>query len=275
MPNFPIENVTIESVDRAIRDWFDKSVDARVETPEGLRKVPIMLSMGERWAVGRTNGSFRDNNGVLILPVISLRRVSITPDPSKTTLGTQVPFIQVAKLVDPKSNQIKNLEKLKADGRDYPPVYDVYTIPFPNGMIASYQLVIQTQFIKQMNQILERMWRSLDIQKQFVAPLRNDGRQAPADDQFDNAKPIDFPYVVGFIDNAASDSGNLEEFTDGERIIKYQTDISVPFVLQTDPNGEIPAIKVRRTTYKIELKDENWGFVDDPDDLDKIFGSKR
>lgn len=260
-------NVTIESVDRAIRDWFDKSVDARVDSPNGLHKVPVYFSSGERWAVGRTKQGFRDENGVLILPVISLRRVSIDPDPAMTSLACQVPSIQFARRVDPKTSDVRN-QGYKGS------VYDVYTIPFPNGVIAEYQLVVQTQFISQMNQILEKLWKTLDILKQFLAPINNDGRQqTPRDLQEQNVKTlIKYPYVVGFLDSAAADGGNFEEFTDQERIVKYQTDIKVPFVLQTEPEGQGSSVKVERTAYKVVLRDEQWHFVDDPEDLDDVFG---
>jgi hypothetical protein len=276
------ENITIESVDRAIRDWFDLSVDCRVQSSDGqLRKVPVVFSSGERWAVGRTRQTFRDENGVLMLPVISVRRTSVEPNPAQTMLGTQVPKITFARRVDPKTNEIKNLEGPKHPSikRDYPPVYDTYTIPFPSGMVATYQVVVQTQYITQMNDILEKMWRTLDIQKQFVAPLENNGRQQTPRNTQMQMEGVEHimrkPYVVGFMDSSANDSGNFEEFTDTERIVKYQTDVKVPWVMFNQPEGQEPSVKVERSAYKLVIKDENVRFVDDPEELDKIFGNSR
>lgn len=283
MADLDYNPITIESIDRAIRDWFDKTVNARVESADGLKKVPVQFSQGERWAIGRTRQAFRDENGVLILPIIAIRRISIDPDPTKMALGVQTEYIQVAKRVDPKTNDIKNLEPPKLPGlrRDYPPVYDVYTIPFPDRMIATYQIVVQTQFITQMNEVLQKMWRCLDIQKSFVAPIQNDGRQPPRLDQYGNVDPydrpgpIDFPYVVGFLESAGSDGGNFDEFTDTERIIKYTTEAKIPFALQPVLEGKKPPLQVQRTAYKVVLKDENFHFVDDPEELDAIFGKTR
>jgi hypothetical protein len=273
---------TIESVDRAIRDWFDKTVNVRVTSANNeLMKVPVNFSSGERWATGRTKQGFRDSNGVLILPIIAVRRTNISPDPTKMALGTQTENIQIAKLVDPKSNDIKNLEGLKPEQfrRKYPAIYDVYTIPFPNSLVANYQLVIQAQYITQMNEILQKIWRSLDIQKSFVAPFENDGRHTPRSDQFGGpyraVAPLKGPYVVGFLEGDASDAGNFEEFTDSERIIKYTTNLSVPFVMHNSPEGEVPAVQITRTAYKAVFKDENFTFVDDPEELDKIFGKLK
>lgn len=279
---------TLEDIDRAIRDWFDKTVNARVKTPqEELHKVPVIFSSGERWSTGRTKQAFRDENGVLILPIISVRRVSIEPDPSKMALGVQTDKIQIARLVDPKTTQVKNLLARQVEGnRDYRTtqqkgcaIYDVYTVPFPDRLIATYQLVIQAQFISQMNDILQKTWRVLDIQKSFVAPFENDGRDPPRINQYahpyQDVKPLTGRYVVGFLESTHTDGGNLEELTDTERIIKYTTDIKVPFVLHTAPEGETSPVKVERTAYKLVLKTEVVNQVEDPADLEKIFGGPR
>lgn len=281
------QDITLENIDRGIRDWVDRTVDARVKTPQSdLHKVPVIFSSGERWSTGRTKQVFRDENGVLILPIISVRRVAIEPDPTKMALGCQVDKIQIAKKVDIKSNQIKNLEAaplvtdvLGLRSHNYPAVYDVYTIPFPDRLQATYQLIIQTQYISQMNDILQKMWRMLDIQKSFVAPLENDGRTPPRTYQYGGVyqpvPPLPGRYVVGFLDSTASDNGNLEELTDQERIIKYSTEIRVPFVLTTSPEGEVSPVKVERTAYKLVMKTEVVTRASSQAALDTIFGTLR
>lgn len=276
------QDVTVETIDRAIRDWFDRTVDARVKVQDNeLKKVPVIFSSGERWSTGRLKQAFRDENGVLILPIISVRRTNITPDPTKMALGVQTDNIQIAVRVDPKTNAIQNLEKYKSSPykRDYPPIFNVYTIPFPERMISTYQVVIQTQFISQMNEILQKTWRSLDIQKSFVAPFENDGRVPPRTYQYGSpyqpVPPLPSRYVVGFMENPATDNGNFEEFTDQERIIKYSTELTVPFALQLSPEGLPQPVKVQQTAYKVVMKDENFRFVNDPEELDEIFGRHR
>jgi hypothetical protein len=267
---------TLREVDLAIKDWFDKTVNARVEFPDGqLKKVPVIFSQGERWSVGRTRQAFRDENGVLILPVISVRRVSLTPDPSMSTLGVQTENFQIARRVNMKTNVLRDLETNKPNEQRLgynPVVYDVYTMPYPDRFIGSYELVLQTQYIGQMNDLLQKIWRMMDVQSSFVAPLHNDGRHPPVVNGHTDAKPLDFPYVVGFLDVTANDSGNFEDFTDTERIIKYTTQIKVPMVLVTEPDGESATVSVHRTAYKVVIPEENVRFVDDPRELDKIFG---
>ena len=273
------QNVGIETIDRAVRDWFDKTVDVRVKGPNNdLIKVPVQFTQGERWAA---RSAFRDENGVLILPIIAVRRTGIDPDPTRMALGCQTEFITVATLVDPKTNDIQNQEAVKPFGKKYPPIYDVYSIPFPDRVMANYQLVIQAQYISQMNEILQKIWRSLDIQKSFVAPFENDGRRPPRLNQYGVAnpyqpvKPLNSPYVVGFLEETASDAGNFEEFTDGERVVKYTTSVKVPCALSTSPEGEQSALQIQRTAYKLVLKAEVVSTAGSQDELDDIFGTLR
>ena len=263
------QDITLENIDRAMRDWFDKTVSARVKTPQDdAHKVPVIFSSGERWSTGRTRQVFRDDNGVLILPIISLRRVGVEPDPTKMALGVQTDKIQIAVRIDPKTSQMANLQAApivsnlqRLNNRPIqPPVYDVYTIPFPDRMIASYQVVIQAQFIGQMNDILQKIWRMLDIQKSFVAPLENNGRVPPRVYQYggpyENVPRLKGRYVVGFMESTSSDGGNFEEFSDQERIVKYTTEIKVPFALQTSPEGEPAPVRVERTSFNLSLGTE-------------------
>lgn len=276
--------ITVEAVDRAVRDWFDRTVDVRVEGPNAeWKKVPVQFSQGERWSVGRSKQAFRDENGVLILPIIAIRRTGISTDTTKLALGTQTQNITFSTRVDPKTNDIQNLEARKAGtvATSYPPIYDIYTAPWPDRVVSSYQIVVQTQFVSQMNDIIQKIWRSLDIQKSFVAPLDNNGRHSPRSYQFGAGDPyarvpaLQAPYVVGFMEGDQQAGDNFEEFTDTERIVKYTTEIKVPFAIHSSPENEESSVKVQRTAYKVVLKDENVTFVDDPAELEAIFGKTR
>jgi hypothetical protein len=196
-------------------------------------------------------------------------------------LGVQTDYIQVAVEVDQKTNDIQNLETAKPNGRDYPPIYDIYTIPFPDRIVANYQITVQTSYIVQMNRILEKIWASLDIQKSFVAPFENNGRKPPRRNQYGKADPyqglpaLGSPYVVGFLESARADAGNFEEFTDTERIVKYTTECTVPCAIQTSEEGQPPALKVQRTAYKVKLQTEVVRTAKSQKELDDIFGKLR
>lgn len=274
--------LTIRHVDQAVKDWFDNTVAASVAGADGQRKrVPSVFSQGERWAIGRTRGSdgaLRDENGVLMLPVMAIRRVSITPDTSMLALGCQTENITISKRVDGKSGDLMSLERQKPESQRLPHdpvVYEVRTIPFPDRIVIDYQLVIQTQYISQMNDVLQKLWRMFDIQRSFVIPIQNDGRIPPRANGYRDPKPLDKPYLVGFFESEYSDSGNFEEFTEQERVIKYTTSFTVPAALSAPVDGIEPLVRVERTAYKVVIPEENVRWVNSPAELDEIFGPER
>ena len=271
-------DVTLETVDKAVFDWFDRSVDAHVQHPNGERKkVVVMFASGERWATSREKRGMRDTNGVLILPIITLRRSGIDPSPVMSALGTETAKFQISKRISPKTNDLMNLNTSRVPSKRLarPVIYEVTTIPFPDRSILTYELQVQAQYIVQMNSILEKIFHELDIGKSFVAPFENDGKHPQLGEDFEKRTPIDRGYVVGFMDSNGSDTGNFEEFTDQERIVRYSSQIRVPTVLQLDPEGEQPSVQVERTTFLLNFGEEKICLVDDPEEIEKIFGPDR
>lgn len=271
------QNVTLRTIDLAIQAWFDKTVDAQVERPDGkLFKVPCQMAAGERLVTSRERRGIRDKNGVLILPIVSLRRSAIEPSPVMSALGAETPFLQIAKRVQKKTNDLANLQAAREPAFRVakPVIYEVTTIPFPDRSIVTYEFQVQTQFITQMNTILEKVFHELDLHKSFVAPFDNDGRHPQLGVDFEKRTKIDTGYVVGFLESAMNDQGNFDEFTDQERIIRWATQIRVPCVLQLDPAGEKPSVQRITTAFGFKFGDEQVHIVDDPEEADKIFGKR-
>lgn len=270
------ENVNLRTIDQAVHDWFQKTVDAHVERPDGSRfRVPVQLSSGERAVSSREKRGMRDGNGVLILPIISIRRSAIEPTPQMSALGAETPFIQIAKRVQQKTNDMANLHAARDPAFRTPPkpiVYEVTTIPFPDRSVITYEVQVQAQFITQMNSILEKIFHELDLHKSFVAPFQNDGKHPQLGEDFEKRAKIDRGYAVGFMESVVSDNGNFEEFTDQERIVRWQTQVRVPAVLQLDPEGERPSVQRTTTAFGLQFAEESVKFVDDRSILDKIFG---
>ena len=266
---------TIETVDRAIFDWFNKTVDAKAEYPNGeLKKVPVIFSSGERYAIQKKG--IRDQNGVLVLPMISVRRTGIDPNSIMSALGAPASNLTIAKVISPKSNIIaNNIQRMSNSGQPIydmkpAPVYEVMKIPYPDRNIMSYELIIQTQYITQMNRILEKLFREFDIRKSFVAPIDNNNKHSLNGEEFEDRKPFKGGYFCGFFDSSSNDSGNFDEFTDQERIIRYSTTFTVPANLNLDPEGEKPAITIEQTAYKVSMGLETVGDLDSADSFDAM-----
>lgn len=274
------QDITIETVDQAVKDWFTHIVNVHVKTPtEELKKVPVLFASGERWATVRDQRGIRDKNGLLILPIISIRRTNIDRDRSQLALGTETKTLTIARQISQKTNLVQNAIQARNPARRDATnkiVHELTTIPFPDWFVTGYEILIQAQYTTQMNSILEKIFNSLDLQNSFVMPVRDSKFESDSKDkEFEERKLLNNYYFVGYMDTDLADTGNFEEFTDQERIVRYSYNITVPTYLQADPEGTRPALQRKYSSYKFSFKDECVNFIEDPLELEFIFSTNK
>lgn len=287
--------IRLEDIDRGVKSWFENVVDANVQIPQGgRRKVSFVFSSGERWVAAADRRGIRDRDGRLVLPVIQVRRTGFGHTGNMTALGADVPRLQIARLIDEKTSNLKNLDANRPIStrriRDSA-VYDIFTVPFPRPGTVTYSIRVQASYQTHINEILEKISNSLDFVSvpSFVIGLdgynnrtqgirtgdgsteRSSGRHAP----FDERRPLSDYYVVGYMEGDYGDRGNLEEFTDQERILQAEFSFKVPATLLLDPEGTEPAVQMQRTAFGLFLGDEQVHLVDDPSVADRIFGREK
>ncbi len=236
-PNFPgksgryeIKPVTIETVDQAVFDYFDKKIRLATDAPEGRKKVPILFATGERWKTVREKKAVRDEHKTLILPLLTIQRLDIDRTPGFNSFGQEVPSITVSSVIHGKTPNLQNLLKQrKLNGfpevNDNKVVREYLTLPTPDYATVYYQILIWAQYQSQMNEMLEKIFHSYDYKDSFVLPVDYDGK-SPLGNSY---------YFVGFRDGNLSSQSNFEEFTDQERIIRYTYNIKVSAFFILDP----------------------------------------
>lgn len=286
--------IRIEDIDRGVKQWFERVADVHVTTPQGdRRKVTVKFATGERWVAAADRQGIRDRDGRLVLPVIQIRRVGIDSSSSMSALGANVPRLQVARLVSEKTSDLASLDSLRPISQRRlrgSAVYDVYTVPFPSTNIIPYRVRVQCQYQTQVNEIIEKLLSKLEFYDvpSFVVSLVDDNREtgiktglgstelAPqASSPFELRRPLADYYVVGYLEGDFGDEGNMDEFTDQERILQLQFSFRVPVTLMLDPEGERPAVQRERTAFGITMGDEEVHLVDDPAVADRIFGREK
>ena len=73
-----IPSCTIEDIDRALFNLFDKDLPLIYSYKKKSQRVPIVFAGGERFAVVARKKPLRDANGAAILPVVSIMRSNLT-----------------------------------------------------------------------------------------------------------------------------------------------------------------------------------------------------
>lgn len=81
----------IEDVDESLFRLFDSEIGFQVintvEGKKGIHKVPVFFGVGEKWAAVKKKALLRDKQGTLVLPLISIRRLSIDQRPDQDQAG--------------------------------------------------------------------------------------------------------------------------------------------------------------------------------------------
>lgn len=283
--------IRIEDIDRGVKNWFDRVVDAHVINHQGERqKVTVLFAAGERWVMAADRQGIRDRDGRLILPVIQIAQRAWDTTRADLAIGINVPTLTFSKRISPKTADLAAADRLKPLSERRlraPAVYEVWTIPFPAHGVFEYVVLVQAQYRWQINQIIEKITSCFEFFNvdSFVIEIDGPGRPegipggvgasevGPSDHvPFDDRPVLSTPYVVGYIEGSISDKGNWAEFTDKEPIVQLEFSFRVPAALHLDPEGTRPAVKRELTSTVLSLGEETVTAVDDPLELELIFG---
>ena len=88
--DFYIPPCGIEDIDRALFYLFDRRLAFSIDVNNVPKKVPVVFSTGERFALNRREPPIRDRNNALILPIIAVKRNSINFDAALQGVGSAI-----------------------------------------------------------------------------------------------------------------------------------------------------------------------------------------
>ena len=149
-------SVTLMDIDSSIMFYFEKIIKPSVEDNGENVKVPIMYSSPERWKAIQRDGFMRDKKRQVITPVITYRRTSIERDD----------MVPQDKLDANNPHLFYTFEKKFSDLNRYDnfstqigllPQREYYNVTFPDYVTLSYDFIIWTTYIEQMNKIVEKI----------------------------------------------------------------------------------------------------------------------
>ena len=149
-------SVSLMDMDSTIMFYFENVIKPTVVENGETVKVPIMYSSPERWAAVQKTGFMRDSKRQIILPVIAFRRTGMEKDET----------IPVDKMdpEDPKLHyafEKKYTQKNRYDNfsiqQGLLPQREYYNVAMPDYMVLSYDFIVWTHYIEQMNKLVERI----------------------------------------------------------------------------------------------------------------------
>jgi hypothetical protein len=115
-PALFIPPVGIIDVDTSLFNLFEKEIKFTVLTStngkEDLKKVPVIFSSSEKWALAKNKKGIRDSNGSLILPLVTIVRKSIEQGVDDITgrgINQQTGEITIRRKLDNSDRSYQNL----------------------------------------------------------------------------------------------------------------------------------------------------------------------
>ncbi len=149
-------SVTLMDMDSAIMFYFEKVIKPSVLDNGENIKVPLMYASPERWKSIQRDGFMKDKKRQIITPVIAYRRTSIEKDE----------MVPQDKLDANDPHLFYTFEKKFSDVNRYDnfstqigllPQREYYNVAFPDYVTLSYDFIVWTTYIEQMNKIVERI----------------------------------------------------------------------------------------------------------------------
>lgn len=263
----------LETIDEAVWRHIKEEMDLYSTVHDGWRKVPVIWVAPERAYQRKKNKDLRDDDGTLILPIITIERTSIIKEPTrKGTMGVHIPAIRdrmrnqftIGKVINQKrTSQQANARSARKAGKisgpesghgqknmrrwnkaEDTPVFDMITIPLPVYIDCEYTISIRTGFQQQSNEIIQPF-------------LTRSGQKAGLKIGTDHHN------YLAKIDATLLRSNNVSKMENEERIYESQIKMIVNGYLTGEgTNQETPHIVRRQTAVEVSIGRERSVFGD-------------
>ncbi len=260
---------TIETIDRALVSWIKNDLGIQTHSNSGWRKVPVLWQAPERAYQVKHDKALRDDNGALILPIISVERTNIVKDPqrkgsfqaqiySKNHNGRTGRWVIAKQIVQDKTrnyavvgNERRGNYTSGTEERYYPRenkkiVVRSLSIPIPVYVNVEYKISLKTEYQQQMNTMLQPFMTRTGQINSLV--LREDGHM----------------YEI-FIDQTFGHNNNVSNL--GEDLRQFSSEVSIKvlgYLIGEGESDDRPLVRVDENVVEISWPQE--GIVQEDED---------
>ena len=248
----------IENIDTAMYKYVDEQMNLHAHDGERFRKVPTVMASAERSALSKGPLRVRDDEGALIMPIITIERTSLVKSPSeKGTVWANVPALDkvkggnipvMQKIIQGKTSNFKNAHTLRTRGQlNFPSkidktVYKTVSIPLPVYVTVMYQITIRTEYQQQMNELVVPF---ITVPGGINYIIIRDGVHR----------------YEGFIEQDYSHENNISNFSNEERKFETKFNIKVLGHLIGDGiNQRTPQKVINETVVEVKIPRERTTF---------------
>ena len=147
-------SVGFYQIDDAIKYYFDNVIKPTVIEDEEMIAVPTVYGSPERWKAIQRDGYYRDPKGKVILPLIMYRRTSVSKNEAIPTSAMDANNPQLFYTFQKKYNKLNKYDKFSVL-QGINPSQEFYNVIMPKYVTLTYEAIIFTEYLEQMNKIVE------------------------------------------------------------------------------------------------------------------------
>jgi len=275
----PFEPSTIETIDLATYKWVDEVMNVFASSNDGFKKVPCIWIAGERAYQIKNNKDLRDDSGVIIYPLITVGRDSMSKTPGDKGMfyGQIDPksadpvnghfkggSIEIARRIkQDKTQNFLNADSARLSGPINNPtighgqpnfpskkknkkvVYELISAPMPTSVTVNYSMTITTEYQQQMNEIMQP----------FITKTGNINYQVIKDEKHQ--------YEL-FVQPDFSQNNSFDDLAEEVRVYRTVFNFKVlGYLVGADSNQETPKIVIRESAVKVATPRERTVFEDE------------
>ena len=146
-------SIGIKDLDEAVFYYFQNVIKPFVYQNGERREVPVIYGSPERWKSFQKDNYYRDKKGAIMLPIIVLKRNTITKDRTvynKLDANDPNLYGTFQRAYNPK-NFYSNFAAIN----NAIPAKQFYAVAVPDFVNIEYSCLIQTYYMEQLNKIIE------------------------------------------------------------------------------------------------------------------------
>ena len=280
LKEIPFMPSTLETIDFAIYHWLRDELDLHTNTQEGFEKTPVIWAAAERAFQVKRDSDLRDQDGTLILPLITIERTNVVKDPTrKGKAWANIPArddekggsITIARRIQQeKTANFANADSWRKDTgtgpnqRTFPRrdlfnrpienkkvVYQTISIPMPEYLDITYSISIKTEYQEQMNDLVLPFMTSTGGINYFT--ITHDGHR-----------------FESFIQPDFTQNNNVSSLDVEHRMYETVIDIkTLGYVIGEDKNQEQPKVVIRENAVEVKIPRERVIYGDMQEHIDK------
>ena len=151
-------HIGLKEIDTAVIKHIRNIMKPKVKEQNEVISVPVLYGNEERWRSIKDRGTLRDKNGVIILPMMVIKRTSLAMNPDlpfsfdNDVKGKHISVVRSSSGWS-KNNRYDRFAILTGQK----PVQEYVKTGMPDFVVCTYSIIMMTSFMEQMND-LNNLW---------------------------------------------------------------------------------------------------------------------